>query len=227
MIIVLAQTKGGVGKSTLSINLTIACARKGADVLLVDADEQATASDFTAIRTERLGSPGYTAISLTGAAVRTQVLRLSRKYQDIIIDASGRDTAGLRAALTVADTALVPFQPRSFDLWTLDKVVSLLTEADGYREQPLRSFAILNFADSQGMDNAEAAEALRGASALTFLDRPIGRRKAFPNAAAVGLGVVELKPQDLKASAEIAALATAVFATDNDAISAAMMTSRP
>jgi cellulose biosynthesis protein BcsQ len=51
MIIVLAQTKGGVGKSTLAINLAIARARQGADVLLVDADEQATAADFTALRT--------------------------------------------------------------------------------------------------------------------------------------------------------------------------------
>src|SRR5690242_3543451 len=118
MIIVLAQTKGGVGKSTLAINLAIARARSGRDVLLVDADEQGTATDFTALRAERLGTPGYTAISLTGPSVRTQVLRLSQKYQDIIIDAGGRDTASLRAGLTVADTALVPFQPRSFDLWT-------------------------------------------------------------------------------------------------------------
>src|ERR671938_168574 len=72
MIIVLAQTKGGVGKSTLALNLAIARARAGADVLLVDADEQATATDFTALRTERLGSPGYAAISLTGPHVRPQ-----------------------------------------------------------------------------------------------------------------------------------------------------------
>lgn len=213
MIIVLAQTKGGVGKSTLAINLAIARARNGADVLLVDADEQATATDFTALRTERLGTPGYTAISLTGAAVRTQVLRLSPKYHDVIIDAGGRDTAGLRAALTIADTALVPFQPRSFDLWTLNKVVSLLTEAEGYRERSFRSFAFLNFADPQGADNADAAEELRNAPALTYLDTPIGRRKAFPNAAAAGLSVLELKPQDPKASSEIAALTAATFTT--------------
>jgi chromosome partitioning protein len=211
MIIVLAQTKGGVGKSTLAINLAIARAREGRDVLLVDADEQATATDFTALRTERMGTPGYTAISLTGPAVRTQVLRLSPKYQDIVIDAGGRDTAGLRAGLTVADTALVPFQPRSFDLWTLDKVVSLLSEAEGYRERSLRSFALLNFADPQGADNAEAAEALRGTPAISYLDTPIGRRKAFPNAAAAGLSVLELKPKDPKASAEIAALTSAAF----------------
>jgi len=94
----------------------------GSDLLLVDADEQATASDFTAIRTEKLGSPGYTAIQLSGSAVRTQVLQLAAKYDDIIIDAGGRDTSGLRAALTVANVAVVPFQPRSFDIWTLDKV---------------------------------------------------------------------------------------------------------
>lgn len=212
MIIVLAQTKGGVGKSTLALNLAIARARAGADVLLVDADEQATATDFTALRTERLGSPGYTAISLTGAAVRTQILRLSPKYQDIIIDAGGRDTAGLRAALTVCDTALVPFQPRSFDLWTLDKILSLLTEAREYRERPLRALSLLNFADPQGADNAAAAETLKGNGGLTFLTAAIGRRKAFPNAAAAGLGVLELKPEDPKASAEIEALATTVFA---------------
>jgi chromosome partitioning protein len=212
MIIVLAQTKGGVGKSTLALNLAIARARAGADVLLVDADEQATATDFTALRTERLGSPGYTAISLTGAAVRTQILRLSPKYQDIVIDAGGRDTAGLRAALIVCDTALVPFQPRSFDLWTLEKILSLLTEAREYRERPLRALSLLNFADPQGADNAAAAETLKGNSGLTFLTTAIGRRKAFPNAAAAGLGVLELKPEDPKASAEIEALATAVFA---------------
>jgi chromosome partitioning protein len=62
-------------------------------VLLVDADEQATATDFTALRTEQLGAPGYTPVALSGPTVRTQVLRL--KYGDIIVDASGRDTAGL------------------------------------------------------------------------------------------------------------------------------------
>src|SRR3954453_8337587 len=107
MIVLIAQTKGGVGKSTLAINLAIERSRAGRDVLLVDADEQGTAMDFTALRTEALGSPGYTAVSLAGPAVRTQVLQLQPKYEDIIIDAGGRDTTGLRAGLTVADVAIV------------------------------------------------------------------------------------------------------------------------
>lgn len=217
MVIVLAHTKGGVGKSTLAVNLAVERSRTGRDVLLVDADEQATASDFTALRAEQLGTPGYTAVALSGPAVRTQVLQLRSKYEDIIIDAGGRDTAGLRAALTVADVAIVPFQPRSFDLWTLEQITALIAEAQGYRDHPLKAVAILNFADPQGTDNAAAAEALSGNQALAYLDAPIGRRKAFPNAAALGRGVGELRPQDPKASAEIAALVRGVF--EGEAIS--------
>ena len=42
-------------------------------MLLVDADEQATATDFTVLRTEQLGAPGYTPVAVSGPAVRTQV----------------------------------------------------------------------------------------------------------------------------------------------------------
>ncbi|MGZ9262974.1 MAG: AAA family ATPase [Candidatus Binatia bacterium] len=211
MIIVLAQTKGGVGKSTLAVNLAVERSRAGRDVLLVDADDQATAMDFTALRAEQLSAPGYTAVALSGPNVRTQVLQMQSKYADIIIDAGSRDTAGLRAALTVADIALVPFQPRSFDLWTLDKVASLVPEAKQYRDKPLRTVAVLNCADPGGLDNTAAVEALSGSDVIAYLDAPIGRRKAFPNASSEGRGVCELKRQDSKASAEMAALARFVF----------------
>ena len=211
MIVVLAHTKGGVGKSTLAVNMVVVRSRTGRDVQLVDADEQGTATDFTTLRSEQLGEPGYTAVSLSGASVRTQVLQLRTKYEDIIIDAGGRDTAGLRAALTVCDVALVPFQPRSFDLWTLEKMVALMSEAQEYRQSPLRAVAILNFLDPTGRDNIVAAEVLTGNQMIGYLHTPIGRRKAFPNAAAEGRAVCELKPQDPKATAEIAALVHAVF----------------
>ena len=105
----------------------------------------------------------------------------------------------------------MPFQLRTFDLWVVDKVVSLITEAGTYRISPLRAFALLNFADPGGADNAEASEALNGNEVLSYLDCPIGRRKAFSHAAAEGRGVRELKRQDPKASTEIAAMVAAVF----------------
>ena len=210
MILVVGNTKGGVGKTTLAVNLTIARALAGRDVLLVDGDEQGTAISFTELRTEQLGQPGYTAVSLHGAAIRTQVRQLAPKYADVIIDVGGRDTGSLRAALTVADTFLIPVQPRSFDLWAIDNIVALVREAREINER-LRVVAILNAADAQGSDNDTAAQQLSEADGIEYLPTSIGRRKAFPNAASAGRSVLEQASRDQKAVQELAAIVSAVF----------------
>jgi chromosome partitioning protein len=119
-VIALGNVKGGVGKTTLAVNLTICEALLGSDVLLIDGDDQGTARAFTQMRAENLGAPGYTAVSLRGAEIRTQVRQLRSKYQRIVIDVGGRDTSSLRAALTVADVLVVPVMPATFDVWSLD-----------------------------------------------------------------------------------------------------------
>jgi chromosome partitioning protein len=211
MIVVAGGIKGGSGKSTIATNLAVIRASEGRDVLLIDADDQETASDFTILRNERQAdAPSYTSIKLTGAAVRTETLRLREKYEDLIIDTGGRDTTSQRAALTVADMLLVPFVPRSFDVWTLEKVGTLVTEMRA-ANAGLRAHAFLNRTDPRGQDNDEAAEVLKDTEALTFLDAPLGTRKAFGNAAAQGLAVTELKPQDPKATDEVMILYRYVF----------------
>ena len=212
MIIAVVQTKGGVGKTTLTVNLAVERAIRGKrDVLLVDADEQGTASDFSAIRAEKLGQTGYSAIQLHGTAVRNQVQAMKKKFDDVFIDTGGRDTQALRAALTVADIALVPFQPRSFDVWTLDKVAGLISEAKAFNER-LRAYAVLNCADASGPDNVAAAVTLAEHPDIAYLDAIIGRRKAFPNANAIGLSVLESSPADRKACDELTRLADRLVA---------------
>ena len=79
MILVCGGIKGGVGKTTLATSMVVMRSATGRDVLLVDADDQATATDFTAIRNETLadkGGAGYTSIQLHGAAVRSEVMKL-------------------------------------------------------------------------------------------------------------------------------------------------------
>ena len=66
-------------------------------------------------------------------------------------------------------------------------------------------------ADASGKDNAEAAEIVLAMDNLTFQQTPIGNRKAFRNAASAGLSVVELKPKDDKAIAEIEALYNSIY----------------
>jgi len=211
MIIVVGGIKGGSGKTTVATNLAVMCAAEGQDVLLIDADDQETASDFTILRNEtQQEKPSYTCIKLTGVAVRTETIRLSNKYETIIIDTGGRDTASQRAALATANILLVPFVPRSFDVWTLEKVGNLVEEIRTINPD-LEAYTFINRADPKGQDNDAAADVLKETDALTFININLGMRKAFGNAASSGLAVTELKPKDQKAISELATLFEYVF----------------
>jgi len=210
MILTVGNIKGGVGKTTLALNIAIVRSELGQEVLLVDGDEQHTASTFTELRNNLVGKVGYTAIQLNGSALRTQVRQLAPKYADVVIDVGGRDTGSLRAALTVTDTLLIPVQPRSFDIWAVSQVAELVREARELNED-LTVFAILNAADSQGRDNQEAAEVLRDIKDIQLLDILIGRRKAFPNAASAGKAVTEQTPKDTKAVDELNSLIKVLY----------------
>jgi chromosome partitioning protein len=215
MILVCGGIKGGVGKTTVATTLSVLRAAQGHDVLLVDADDQQTATDFTLMRNETLaksGGAGYTSVQLRGGAVRTDTLRLAAKYSDTFIDVGGRDTAGQRAALSIASIYLVPFLPASFDVWTLEKVGNLVEEALSFNPE-LKTYCFLNRADPQGRDNQEAAAIASEIPQLTYLNTPWGNRKAFRNAAARGLAVTELKPQDPKAVSEAMTLYRQLFDT--------------
>ena len=204
MIFVLSGIKGGSGRSTISEHLTVWLARDGADVLLVDADEQATASDFTSWREHTLdGKVGYTLVQLIGANLRKQVETMKPKYDHIVIDTGGRDTTSQRAALFVADVALIPIQPRSHDVWTLTKLTEMLGEIQASRMEPLIVHSFLNRADITSVDNRETSEALASIVELGFVPFAIKNRKAYPNAGAKGLAVFEQEIPDKKAVAEI------------------------
>ena len=140
----------------------------------------------------------------------SQVRQLAPKYDDLIIDVGGRDTGSLRAALLVSQTLLIPVQPRSFDIWAVDQMAELVQEAREINAD-LHALAVLNAADAQGRDNADAAEAIKEVEGIILLPVMIGRRKAFPNAAAGGKAVTEQVPKDAKAIQELHALLQAVY----------------
>lgn len=213
MILTVGNTKGGVGKTTLAVNLAVAQARSGRDVWLIDGDRQGTATAAIALRNEAKRMPGLACAHYPdGQVLRGQVQQQARKWDDIVIDAGGRDSTALRAALILSDVLLVPFAPRSYDVWALEDMAGLIDEARAVRDG-LRAFAVLNLADpgEHAGDNVEAAAAVAEVKQFEYLPIPIRRRKAFSNAGGQGLSVQELSPRDVKACDELSVLLESLF----------------
>ena len=212
MILTVGNTKGGVGKTTLALNIAISRAIDGHDVWLIDADRQGTAQTAIDIRSSLNVKPLIACAQyVDGSKLRSQVTLQKNKFKDIIIDVGGRDSTALRAAIIMSDILLIPFHPRSFDVWALNDISSLVDEANSMRDG-LKVYAVLSCADTNSSkDNIEARNAVSHIPQLQYLDSPIYRRKSYANAAGQGLSVLELTPKDLKACNELNALIKVLF----------------
>lgn len=212
MIVVVGGIKGGTGKTTLATNLAVIRSSEGSKVLLVDADEQKSTSDWAQQR-EAMGiDTNWATVQLTGRTIHAQLERMGADYDDVIIDAGGRDTTSLRSAMGIADLFVVPFMPRSLDIWTLGAVKTLINEILTVNPS-LVCLALINQGDYKGSDNDEAIEVLKECPDLKCIPYYIGRRKAFANAAAEGMGVVELKKQDKQANEELRRVCNYIYST--------------
>ncbi|MFL9948925.1 AAA family ATPase [Paraburkholderia agricolaris] len=205
-IVAVLNTKGGVGKTTTALNLAAGRALQGRNVLAVDADRQGS---LLAALTNRDREPCIAVVQyVEGQALRQQVLRAAAMYDDIVIDAGGRDNTALRAALLLADKVVIPFLPRSFDIWALDDMSALLAEARAIKD--VDAYALLTMSDARGTDNEAAGQAVP--DGMQLLPTTVGRRKAFADAGGAGLSVLELPAhRDSKAIAETQALLAAIF----------------
>ncbi len=210
MILTVGNVKGGVGKTLLACNVAVALRARGRDVLLIDGDDDlASTATFASIRAQT-DAAAFTTVEIHGAAIRQQMPKLVEKYDEIVIDVGGRDTGSLRAALTVTNALLVPFPPRSVDIWAADIVARIVDEAKSVND--LSAYSVLNAADPVGRDNDDALEMLRSVQGIEVLPFMIGRRKAFPNAFTAGLGVIEDAHPDQKAVNEITSLVNSMYA---------------
>jgi chromosome partitioning protein len=212
MIVLIGGEKGGTGKTTLAVNLAALRAGRGRDVLLIDTDIQASASYWAQIRDEAAVTPRVACIQKFGKGLQAEVRDLATRYQDLIIDAGGRDSVELRSALVVAERAFVPIQPSQFDIWTLGRMDDLVKTAQGFNPD-LRATVVISRASTNPSvsEVAEARSLLADFAHLHLTPAVIRDRIAYRKAARDGLSVAEQKPTDSKAGEEMQALFQEVF----------------
>ena len=212
MIVLVGGEKGGVGKTTLAVNLAAMRRRAGHDVLLIDADKQASANLWAGIRQEETRDAPVPCVQKRGKGLAAAIRDLATRYEDIVIDAGGQDSVELRAALTIADLALFPIQPSLFDAATLETLAELVAQAQAFNTA-LVAAVVINRASTNPRvtEAAEAKELIAEYRDLHLLDVLIRDRIIFRKAARNGLCVGESKEHDQAAEAELHALYQEVF----------------
>jgi chromosome partitioning protein len=215
MIVLIANEKGGVGKTTMAVNLAAMCRLAGKEVLLVDTDRQESSSTWAAMRHENEVIPVIPCVSKTGKVGR-DLVELAGKYDVLVVDAGGRDSLEMRQALAVCTVCIIPVKPAQFDVWSLACMADLLRDVADRLERRVNAFALINGASpNPGVQEAQEVRSALGDYADLFpaLASVVTERIAFRKAARDGLGVLELtgKAADAKAAHEMTTLYQEIF----------------
>lgn len=210
MIILIAHVKGGVGKSTITVNVAAELQRLGKDVLIVEADPTVrTVSNWTRDR-EEAGYKRIQSVQKTGN-LHSTLLDLALRYDVILIDAAGKDSKEMRTAMTAAHLVLAPMQPSQADLDATEALVATIQQARDFNPE-LKVLGVFNRASTNvyATDVAEGRVFMDDFPELELSKTVVHERKSYKDCLEDGRGVVEMK--DSKAKAEIQLLTQEVMA---------------
>jgi len=189
MIITVGNTKGGVGKTTIAVNLAVEAARDGKKVLLVDTDPQGSSIAFRAEREK----DDIRAIALVSDKLHKDIKEFSAAFDWIVIDAGGRDNAVFRSAVAACDLFLLPVLPSQFDVWAAKDAITVFKELKPFNDMLGRM--VLNMVRPNTIVSNEAQDALAPyQDDMPLLSKRLHNRVAYKASISNGQGVSEYEP---------------------------------
>ncbi|MQA21418.1 AAA family ATPase [Rugamonas rivuli] len=159
MIVAIANQSGGAGKTIVANNLALLRARAGRKVMLVDTDPKAAASSWCSELAAAGVRPRVASRAITGRSLVEDLEQLRNRYNDIVIDTEGRDTAESRAALIAARLVVVPVTPLQVDLSTQYQLIARLNAARMFNPGLRVLFVLVGGADEPTDEERAAVRA--------------------------------------------------------------------
>jgi chromosome partitioning protein len=205
MIIGVLNQKGGVGKTTVAVNLAAVFATANNRVLLVDADPQGSSMAWSAARTV---PPLFPVVGMAKPTLHRDLPALAKNYEIVLVDGAPGANDFMRSAIRVSDLILIPVQPSPYDVWASATTVKMINEVKIYRDD-LEAIFVIN----RKITNTAIGRDVAGALAqlkLVVADIALCQRVVYAESAARGLSVIEAEPQS-EAAKEIARFAHTIL----------------
>jgi chromosome partitioning protein len=181
MIIAIANSKGGVGKSTVAVHLAAWLHEQGYRVVLADCDTQQSSSEWI-----REAAPAIKAVRLDNPNIILNELPLLQQEADFVIaDGPGSQTETSRALLLRADLAIVPCKASMLEVRALAKATEVLRVSQDIRSGAPKAVIVLSMVGKNYRLTKDMKDA---AAALDFplAGRPITLRQIYADAPGQG-----------------------------------------
>lgn len=193
--------KGGVGKSTLALNVARALQLRGVSVAIVDCDAQATAGNWRGSHSDPAELPPVRRVTRAGDLPKALQELRQKGYQAAVVDGRAHLQAIHAAIVRAADLVLIPVQPSPADVWATADLVDVVKAAQERTGRPAAALVVSR--RKPGTRLSDSVEAVLQRYGLPVLEGTADR-VAYAEAMGQGLGVVEMS--DAKAAAEIETL---------------------
>ena len=190
MITVIANLKGGSGKSTVTFNLGLWLQMKGQPVVAYDLDPQQTLTDVAEVRREE----GY-APPLQVNQPRDSLLddmKYHPQQTQVLVDVGASSMDAMKLALSIADRIIIPVPPSQPDVWATQRFLNIVNELDKHNNPEMRVF--VNRADTHRAikESDETEEVLEQLPGVKLIPQRLYQRTVYRRSLSEGMSIFEI-----------------------------------
>ncbi|MCZ2112902.1 MAG: AAA family ATPase [Anaerolineae bacterium] len=205
-IITVFNQKGGAGKTTVSVHLAGTLGLRGARALIVDMDEQNTATRWVGQADEEHPFPAAIMnLAALDGGMHREVKKQIDRYDFIVIDCPPAvHSQAPMSALLISDLGIIPVVPSPADLWACVLAKELANKTRGLNDT-LHVRVLANSVQRRTSLARDAIEILSEDEEIPLMKSMIGARSSFRECQAIG-ATVHRVPGAKEAIAEVEAM---------------------